>query len=153
MQSGARFSTCKTYRYALWRQWSDLPLVLFVMLNPSTADETRDDPTIRRCISLARQWGYGGCLVGNLFALRSPYPADLKRAVDPVGIHNDRWLKRLARRSDAVVGAWGNHGSYMRRGEMVAKRLPGLMCLGLTKAGQPRHPLYVRADTQLVPFA
>lgn len=152
MQSGAELSPCKTYRYALWRRWSDAPPVLFVMLNPSTADASNDDPTIRRCISFARHWGHGSLLVGNLFALRSPYPQDLRAASAPVGPDNDRWLKQLARQSSAVVGAWGNHGSFMDRGQAVAALFPSMMCLGLTRLGQPRHPLYVAADTALVPW-
>lgn len=83
MQTGAEFSPCKTYRYALWRRWSDAPPVLFVMLNPSTANESQDDPTIRRCISFAKQWGHGGIIVGNLFAFRSPYPTDLSNSHRP----------------------------------------------------------------------
>lgn len=150
MQKGAELSPCKTYRYALWRQWSDAPSVSFVMLNPSTADETQDDPTIRRCISFAKQWGHGGIIVGNLFAFRSPNPNDLKAVTDAIGPKNNLWLERLAKQSTAVVGAWGNHGTYMRRGQEAAALFPKMQCLGLTKLGQPRHPLYVRVDTPLV---
>jgi hypothetical protein len=149
MQTGAELSSCKTYRYALWRRWSDAPPVLFVMLNPSTADESQDDPTIRRCISFAKQWGHGGIIVGNLFAFRSPYPRDLQTTTDPIGPENNHWLERLAKQSDAVVGAWGNHGRLMNRGQGVAALFPSMLCLGLTKLGQPRHPLYVPATTSL----
>ncbi|WP_142805393.1 DUF1643 domain-containing protein [Tepidiphilus sp. J10] len=149
MQTGAEFSPCKTYRYALWRRWSDAPPVLFVMLNPSTANESQDDPTIRRCISFAKQWGHGGIIVGNLFAFRSPYPTDLQTATDPIGPENNHWLERLAKQSTAVVGAWGNHGTLMNRGQEVAALFPSMLCLGLTKLGQPRHPLYVPATTSL----
>jgi hypothetical protein len=148
MKSRAELSPCKNYRYALWREWSDEPQVLFVMLNPSTADDSQDDPTIRRCIAFAKQWGYGGLIVANLFAWRSPYPAHLKNARDPIGPSNDQWLKKLAKQSAAVVGAWGNHGTYMQRGQAVAALFPGLQCLGVTKQGQPRHPLYVPSATQ-----
>jgi len=119
------------------------------MLNPSTADESQDDPTIRRCISFARQWGYGGITVANLFALRSPYPSDLRESNDPIGPENDQWLKDLAGKSGIVVGAWGNHGTYLQRGEKVAAMFPNMQCLGTTKHSQPRHPLYVAADTKL----
>ena len=150
MQTGAELSPCKAYRYALWRRWSDAPPVLFVMLNPSTADDSQDDPTIRRCISFSKQWGHGGIIVGNLFAFRSPYPNDLQTATDPIGPENNLWLERLAKQSTAVVGAWGNHGRHMNRGQEVAALFPNMRCLGLTKLGQPRHPLYVAADTPLV---
>lgn len=146
MQTDAVLSSCQTYRYALWRRWSDAPPVLFVMLNPSTADETQDDPTIRRCIAFAQQWGHGGLIVGNLFAFRSPHPGDLCTCADPIGPDNDAWLDRLAQQSTAVVAAWGNHGALMNRGQEVAARFPNMRCLGLTKRGQPRHPLYVPAD-------
>lgn len=152
VQSGAALSRCKTYRYALWRHWSDAPPVLFVMLNPSTADASQDDPTIRRCISFAQRWGYGGILVGNLFALRSPDPQQLRTASDPIGPQNERWLRRLSQQSAVVVGAWGNHGMLLNRGEAVAARFPGLLCLGLTQQGQPRHPLYVPRDAGLMPL-
>lgn len=150
MQTAAALSRCQTYRYALWRRWSDAPPVLFIMLNPSTADETQDDPTIRRCMAFARRWGHGGIVVGNLFALRSPHPADLRTCADPIGPDNDAWLTRLAQDCTAVVGAWGNHGTFMNRGQEVAARFPNLRCLGLTKRLQPRHPLYVPADAPLV---
>jgi hypothetical protein len=153
MQTGAVFSPCKTHRYALWRRWSDAPPVLFVMLNPSRADRNQDDPTIRRCISFAKQWGHGGIIVGNLFAFRSPYPKDLQTAPDPIGSENNQWLQRLATQSTTVVGAWGHRGTYMNRGQDVAALFPDLLCLGTTKQGQPRHPLYVAASTSPVPFA
>jgi hypothetical protein len=149
METGAELSLCRTYRYALWRRWSEAPSVLFIMLNPSTADESQDDPTIRRCISFARQWGHGGITVANLFAFRSPYPGDLREASDPIGPENDQWLRKLAGQSGAVVGAWGNHGSYLQRGQAVAAMFPNVQCLGMTKLCQPRHPLYVAADTAL----
>src|SRR6266436_6577265 len=94
MRSDACISRCGTYRYALWRRWAPGPQVLFVMLNPSTADRQRNDPTIRRCIGLAAAWGYGALAVGNLFAFRTPSPKVLKRAARPVGRANDRWLAR-----------------------------------------------------------
>ena len=149
METGAELSACRTYRYALWRRWSDAPFILFIMLNPSSADASQDDPTIRRCISFARQWGYGGITVANLFALRSPYPSGLRAANDPIGPENDKWLRKLAGQSGAMVGAWGNHGTYLQRGEAVAAMFPNMQCLGITKLCQPRHPLYVAADTEL----
>ncbi|MEY3660704.1 MAG: hypothetical protein RLZZ169_1530 [Pseudomonadota bacterium] len=149
METGAELSTCGTYRYALWRRWSDSSSLLFVMLNPSTADESQDDPTIRRCISFAQQWGHGGITIANLFAFRSPHPSALRGATDPIGPENDQWLQKLAGQSAVVVGAWGNHGLYLKRGEAVAAMVPPMQCLGMTKRSQPRHPLYVAADTGL----
>jgi hypothetical protein len=145
MQRAARLSCCGRYRYALWRRWADGPQVLFVMLNPSTADARRDDPTIRRCIDFARRWGFGSLAVGNLFAYRTPFPHALRRAEAPVGPRNDRWLRRLAAQSARVVAAWGDDGAWLDRDRAVRRLLPGLHALGFTKAGRPRHPLYLPA--------
>lgn len=143
MRTDAALSQCRTYRYALWRVWDETrPLTLFIGLNPSTADETSDDPTIRRCIGFARDWGYGGVCVANLFAYRATYPADLKAAPDPVGPENDRWLRRLAGEAELVVAAWGNDGAHMGRSLIVADLLPGMKCLKTNRSGEPAHPLY-----------
>src|SRR5262245_52290853 len=106
--SAAAFSRCRRYRFALWRRWASGPQVLFVMLNPSTADEDCDDATIRRCIGFARSWGFGAMAAGNLFALRSTSPTVLKTSRRPVGRGNDAWLVRLQSTSAVVVAAWGN---------------------------------------------
>lgn len=150
MHTAAAFSGCRRYRYALWRRWDDGPQLLFVMLNPSTASEHANDPTIRRCIGFARDWGYGALAVGNLFAWRTPSPAQLKRARGPVGRPNDAWLQRLAGESAMTVAAWGNHGVLHGRDRIVRALLQDPFVLGLTAANAPRHPLYARADTQLV---
>jgi hypothetical protein len=142
MRSDACISRCGTYRYALWRRWAPGPQVLFVMLNPSTADRQRNDPTIRRCIGLAAAWGYGALAVGNLFAFRTPSPKVLKRAARPVGRANDRWLAWLAAESTRVVAAWGNEGALLARDAQVRALLAPLYVLSLTRQGQPRHPLY-----------
>ena len=149
----AAFSRCGAYRYALWREWDDRgPTVLFIALNPSTADHRRDDPTIRRCIRFARDWGFGRLVVANLFAYRTPEPALLRIAESPVGPRNDRWLARLAADASLVLAAWGTHGDYLGRADRVRSRLQALHCLGTTKGGLPRHPLYVRHDVCPVPF-
>lgn len=153
MRTAAAFSGCRRYRYALWRRWSDGPQLLFVMLNPSTASETANDPTIRRCIGFARDWGYGALAVGNLFAWRTPSPARLKRARGPVGGDNDAWLRRLAAESAMTVAGWGNHGALHGRDRIVRELLLDPYVLGLTGANAPRHPLYVRADTRPVRWA
>ncbi len=146
MHTAAAFSGCRRYRYALWRRWSDGPQLLFVMLNPSTASETANDPTIRRCIGFARAWGYGALAVGNLFAWRTPSPARLRRARGPVGGPNDDWLVQLRDASSMTVAAWGNHGALHGRDRIVRALLGDPHVLGLTAAGAPRHPLYARAD-------
>lgn len=146
----AAFSRCGSYRYALWRRWdASRPDVLFVALNPSTADHRQDDPTIRRCMGFARDWGYGGLVVANLFAFRTPLPSALRQAAAPVGPRNDRWLERLAGEAALVVAAWGAHGGMGDRAARVAPRLGPCHCLGLTAGGAPRHPLYVRKDAPL----
>lgn len=155
MRGDAVFSRCRAYRYALWREWDPSgPTVLFVGLNPSTADHRHDDPTIRRCIGFARAWGFGRLAVGNLFAYRTPHPALLKQAAAPVGRANDRWLRRLAAEADLVVAAWGVHGAHRERSAAVLGYLPAPKCLGTTKDGAPRHPLYLpkaAALTELAP--
>jgi len=127
------------------------------MLNPSTADAARDDPTIRRCIGFAAREGHGGVEILNLFAFRATLPADLKAAADPIGADNDRHLDALFATHREVLAAWGVHGAFGARAEavrrMAANRNVTLRCLGRTAAGQPRHPLYVAADSPLLPFA
>ncbi len=128
-----------------------------VMLNPSTADATNDDPTLRRCIAFAAREGHGAVEILNLFAYRATAPAVLRAAADPVGPDNDRHLEALFERQRTVLAAWGAHGGLAARAEAVVRMARGrgvrLTCLGRTVAGQPRHPLYVRADSGLLPFA
>lgn len=127
--------------------------VTFIGLNPSTADATRDDPTIRRCKGFALGWGCGELWVVNLFALRSPNPSALLKSADPIGPDNEDWLRVAVDGADIVVAAWGNYGQLHHRGRAVAARFRGrLQMLGLTKVGMPRHPLYVRAGTALHPL-
>lgn len=119
---------------------------MFVGLNPSTADETNDDPTIRRCIGFAKAWGFSGLVMTNLFAFRATDPKDMKRAADPVGTENDETLVKLAACCGLVVAAWGAHGSYRGRDREVRALLPNLHYLKLTKDGHPSHPLYLPGD-------
>lgn len=150
---GAFFSPCRTWRYVLWRVWdSRKARCVFIGLNPSTADETEDDPTIRRCVGFARRWGFGGIVMLNIFAFRATDPRDLKKAEDPVGPQNDEILWRYHDLKGLTVACWGSHGDFMRRGKKVAKLLVGMRCFGLTAAGHPKHPLYLRADSETVPF-
>lgn len=144
----AVMSPCGRYRYRLTRKWlMGEGMVLFVMLNPSTADAEADDPTIRRCIGFAQRWGFQGLAVGNLFAWRATDPKDLRTVHDPVGIENDYHLTEMSMAAEATIAAWGVYGSYRGRDREVLPFLCDVEHLGLTKQGRPRHPLYLRADT------
>lgn len=149
MLSRVWYSACESYRYGLSRVWDKTrPAVLFVMLNPSTADEHRNDPTVARCETRARRMGFGGLAVANLFAFRATRPADLKRAAEPVGPLNDAVLAHWAQEAEMVIAAWGVHGAHAGRAAQVAGSLPeDTRVLGLTRHGHPRHPLYVAFDT------
>ena len=157
--SGAIFDATRTYRYVLWRVWgpSDAPLLHTIGLNPSTADEHTDDPTIRRCIGFAKALGCGGLIMTNLFALRTTDPKLLRTHGDPVGIETTSRIVQCAHLAypGRTVCAWGaSLPAYWRnRGERITQelrvaRIP-LWCWGRTKAGQPRHPLYLPADAVL----
>ena len=146
MKNTAKLSSCRSYRYALWRTWDDTkPFVLFVGLNPSTADEKTDDATLTRCINFAKAWGYGGVCMSNLFAFRATQPLDMKAASDPIGKDNNSWLKTLAKNAGIVVAAWGNDGAYLNRSTDVKKVLLNLHYLKMNKSGEPAHPLYLSA--------
>ena len=149
---GAAFSPCGAYRYLLWRLPSLRASVLGMgMLNPSTADERADDPTIARCRRIAAKSGFANLLVWNLFAFRATAPADLKRASEPVGPNNDATIALALGLSRRTILAWGSHASHLGRGAQVLARLPANMpvaALGLTKQGQPRHPLYLSAEVR-----
>lgn len=150
-----------TYRYVLWRIWAGASfdpsprvapsrLVNWIMLNPSTADGLHDDPTIRRCIGFARDWGYDGIVVTNLFALRATDPAELRKHAAPVGPLNDRYVLEQAHGAQLVVCAWGNDGGIRpwRRSRDVVAMLRNygitLHRLKWTQTGEPSHPLYLR---------
>ncbi len=152
--SGANFSRCCRFRYTLWRRWDPArPLVMIIGLNPSTADARQTDPTIRRCIGFARDWGYGGVVVTNLFAFRATYPADLKASIDPVGPRNDAWIRRMARQVSLIVAAWGNDGAWAGRSVHVQRMLRGrLHCLRINAGGEPAHPLYLPAGLAPQPW-
>lgn len=140
----ADFSPCRRYRYTLWRQWlGGTGYVMFIGLNPSTADEVQDDPTVRRCINYAKAWGYGSLCMTNIFAWRATDPRDMKAQDDPVGPENDMHLRECANHASIVIAAWGTHGAHMNRGAQVRAMLPELKCLRLTKHGYPAHPLYL----------
>lgn len=156
MKTGATFSPDRVYRYTLVRDWrGDIeavgglsgPIAHFVCLNPSTADETTNDPTVRRCIGFARSWGYGGLVLTNIFAYRATNPKHLPFQRDPSGPDNDDAIMSAAQTSAITVMAWGDHGKLQRRGEHVIAMLHeagiGLHYLVKTLSGQPGHPLYL----------
>lgn len=150
MNRSAVISRDGRYRYSLRRVWdATKPTVLFIGLNPSTADHRVDDRTIRRCVEFARSWGFGQLAMANLFALRTSSPQVLRHTSDPVGPRNDRWLQRLIGEAEEVVVAWGDHGAYLARDRVVLAMLVRPRCLGLSKLGHPRHPLYMRGTTML----
>ncbi len=165
MRRAATISEDGVYRYRLDREWhAGLPTLAWVMLNPSTADAEQDDPTIKRCIGFARDSGYGGIVVVNLFALRATDPQELDRHTDPIGPENPRVLHEVVS-AHQTAAAWGAHVGVMdaearhavsRIAELLtapgATLFPPVLCLGTTKDGHPRHPLYMKADAVLVPF-
>lgn len=155
--SEAVFSDCETYRYSLTREWdAALPRLVWVMLNPSTADETRNDPTIARCEARTRAMGCGAYRIVNLYALRSTDPRGLRRVTDPVGPLNDAALREAAAWAGRAVCGWGVHAAPNRAAEALAVlRAAGAeaLHLGLTKAGLPRHPLHLAYAVQPQPFA
>ena len=155
--SGAVLSPDEKYRYLLTRELGAGPPLVFIMLNPSTADAEVDDPTIRRCIRFAARENAGHLVVVNLFALRATDPRELARDPDPFGPRNNKFILMHCRPDSRVVAAWGAHPFAAARARTVARIVDvagaSLECLGVTKDGHPRHPLYVRADAPLVPYA
>jgi hypothetical protein len=179
VSGSAVFSTCGQYRYLLTRHLSaslgntsqveeqdiarcgaEAKIATFIMLNPSTADATRNDPTIRRCIGFALRWQCDLLQVLNLFALRATQPNDMKRASDPVGPDNLRWFERVLAKDTAanhlVVCAWGVHGAHRGQDQIVLRWLKdqGItpLALGCTRDGHPRHPLYAPYSARLIPL-
>lgn len=158
-ESGAVLDATNTYRYRLWRTISrdkEPRNVVWILLNPSTADAAKDDPTIRRCLGYSRAWGYERMTVVNLFALRSANPKALREHADPVGPENDKHLVYAAHGADLVICAWGNHGSLHNRAAdvrtlLAAEDIP-LHCLRVSKTGQPVHPLYQAGSLKPAPF-
>ncbi|WP_201281648.1 DUF1643 domain-containing protein [Methylosinus sp. Ce-a6] len=153
----AVISPCGRYRYSLERIWNATPPLVFVMLNPSTADASVDDRTIGRCIAFGEREGSGGISVVNLYAFRATDPEQLWTVDDPIGPENDAWLDRIASmpRTGPIVCGWGVNAKNSRWVDVVGfldRAGAGLACLGKTQDGSPRHPLYVRADQPLEEF-
>lgn len=153
VSGGATFDSTGAYRYLLWREWGPGPRVLFVMLNPSTADATADDPTLRRCIAFARSWGFASLEVVNLCAYRTPSPAILRSHPDPIGPDNPVHVASAISRASLTVAAWGNHGSRYLAGLQDSLSLIPLHALRLTATRSPSHPLYLPKIASPVPFS
>ena len=152
-KSGAVFSDCRKYRYALWRMWNEhKPIAMIIGLNPSTADQTRNDPTITRCINFASSWGYGGVCVTNLFGFRATVPTELKAHNDPIGKENDAWLHEMGKGAAITVAAWGNYGKFLNRSLEILPTLDQLHCIKMNKSGEPAHPLYLKAELKPFPM-
>lgn len=160
----AIISDCGLYRYELRRKLGGYgPPCLFIMLNPSTADAEQDDPTIRRCMGFAKSFGCGELIVVNLFAYRATSPKAMMAANDPVGEKNKDYVMAAADETidplggpGVIVCAWGQHGNHIDQGETVVGWLEGedyeMYCLGTTKDGSPKHPLYLRSDSKLIEY-
>lgn len=158
----AIISDCGMYRYRLGREWDTLTgagTVMWVMLNPSTADAENNDPTIRRCIAFSKAWGYAGLMVGNLYAYRTPSPEalwDAAENLDIVGADNNDHLCKMAEPSyvSLIVCAWGDHADPKRASQVVSmlRGFGKTVCLGQCKSGQPKHPLYLSGQLQPQPF-
>ena len=156
--SVAEYSDCEAYRYTLTRVWRpEGARALFIMLNPSTATEVQNDPTVERCERRARALGFGAFRVLNIFAYRATDPRDMRAVADPVGTGNDAAILGSVPWADRVICAWGTHGAHLDRGAQVEALLRKagvpLFHLGLSKAGHPKHPLYIAYDVQPMPWA
>jgi hypothetical protein len=149
-------SDCRKYRYILWRTAPpDDFYAMFIGVNPSTADEVSDDPTIRKCRHFTKAWGFDSLCMVNLFAYRSTDPSVLRTTADEIiGPENDEWIKKAAQGAAVIVAAWGNNGNLSDRDVAVRALLKdfNVQCLGTTRDGSPKHPLYLKNSTELVSF-
>jgi|TARA_B110000240_G_scaffold125713_1_gene140001 hypothetical protein len=153
INKSAVFSSCRKYRYSLTRSWNSADgYVLFIGLNPSIADEMVDDPTLKRCINFAKDWGYGGLIMVNLFAYMATYPSELKKATLPIGKENNKHILNGYQKSQLTVIAWGNDGYLLGRDKEVLAIIENPMCLNINKSGQPAHPLYQKKSQELINF-
>jgi hypothetical protein len=154
ISNGAIFSPDRDYRYILWRRWSKGKTINFILLNPSTADEKNNDPTVERCEQRARMWGYGELVVTNIFAYRSTNPKVLSKMHDPVGPDNDKSIFDSAVNSNCTICGWGEHGKLLNRGNVVKKLLccVKLYALRINKSGIPSHPLYLSYKLKPISF-
>lgn len=144
--SGAIFSDCRKYRYDLWRVWDkSKSCVVFIGLNPSTANEIENSPTLNKCVAYAKRFEFGGLHMINLFAYIATNPKDMLIADDPIGIDNNRWISQICNNRDTIA-VWSNHGKHRNRDVDVKKLIANLKCLKINKNGTPAHPLYLSKD-------
>lgn len=157
------FSEDRVYRYALWREFGGYLIwegvnkqkegyVQFIGLNPSTADETVDDQTIRVCQGFAKRWGYGAMCMTNLFAFRATNPRVMMQHAAPIGKDNDAWLQSIAKEASLIIACWGTEGIHLGRNVAVRCMIAGLHHIGLSKNGHPRHPLRICTDVRPQPL-
>jgi hypothetical protein len=150
--SGAAFSDNRKHRFVLWRAWDESkPEVIFIGLNPSTANETKPDPTITRVVSFAKQWGFGSVTMLNLFTYVTAHPEELKKCNDPL-LMADHYLKLYATDAEKIIFAWGKFKQAEERAKEVIAMFPNAYCLVKNKDGSPRHPLYVPGNTEPILF-
>jgi hypothetical protein len=150
---GAVLSSCDKYRYVLQRSWGNGgKSVLFIGLNPSTADHERDDATTRVCKNYAARWGFDSMAIANLFSFRSTDPKGLLKSLDPIGPENDKWLKRAIKGADVVICCWTSLGRHLNREAQVLKLIKRPYCLTMLRDGSPGHPLYKSRDLRPTPF-
>lgn len=157
-----KFSPCRKYRYTLWREMGDLftanntEFIQFIGLNPSTADEVQDDPTIRRIMDFSKQFGFQNLCMTNIFGWRDTDPKEMKKQADPIGLEDNDWLLRVANSAKMIIVAWGNDGEHLKRGQRVGDLLrqfsPKVYCLGTNSDGSPKHPLYLSSSLRPVRY-
>lgn len=151
-KTGAIFSDCHKYRFVLWRVWDNsLPKLMFIGLNPSTANEIKPDATITRLIGLVKHFRYGGFYMLNLFTFISAHPLDLLTCENPTFQANE-FLNLYAEKSEKIVFAWGNFKQAKERSKEVINMFPGAYCLIKNMDGSPRHPLYIKSDVELIKY-
>ncbi|MHC6178781.1 DUF1643 domain-containing protein [Clostridium sp. JNZ X4-2] len=140
------------YRYTLSRIWNENSgKVVFILLNPSTADTFEDDTTVKKCISFAKHWNFGSLEIVNLFAYRCTDAKSLKNVSDPVGIKNNQYILKAVKNADKIIAGWGNGSDFCNRASDVLCLLKSykLYCLEINKTGSPKHPLFLSLDTEL----
>ena len=151
IKKGAVFNSDRTHRYVLWRIWDvKMPKVLFIGLNPSTADEYEDDPTLKRVIQFAKDWGYGGVFMCNVFSFITPYPKELDTTI--LSLENMTWMNYYRKKSAEVVCAWGAHKEASQNARRLYRYIRKASALQMNRDGSPRHPLYVKAGIKRIPF-
>ncbi len=155
-ENGAIFSPNKKYRYLLWKKWDkSKPTIMFIGLNPSKINREESNATIRRCFGFAKELGFGGCYVANLFGYITEKPKILKNTKDSVEESNnehDKILKKAATDSVKIAFVWGSHGNINGRDKEIIKMFPDAYCFGKTKSGSPKHPLYLKKESKLEKF-